>query len=96
MCGIYLYSKHYHDNKSNFEKLLIHRGPDFQKKIILDDFIIGHNLLSLRGEFDESKQPVVIRNRYYLSFNGEIYNSDEIAKNLIWTNQIQILKYFLY
>ena len=79
MCGIYLYSKYFDNSKNNFEELLIHRGPNFQKKIVLDDFIIGHNLLSIRGEFHESKQPVIIQNRYYLSFNGEIYNSDEIA-----------------
>ena len=38
-------------------KALKHRGPDFQKFVNSDDLIIGHNLLQIRGELNDSKQP---------------------------------------
>ncbi len=80
MCGVYFYPKNLNISSDHFKKYLYHRGPDFQKKIETKNFVIGHNLLSIRGEIEISTQPYKINENYLLSFNGEIYNTESIVK----------------
>jgi len=78
MCGVYFYPKELKVSENHFKNLLIHRGPDYQNKIEINNFVIGHNLLSIRGGIEISSQPYKIDNNYLLSFNGEIYNTNAI------------------
>ena len=57
MCGIICISKKFNQKLAKTFELLKHRGPDFQEFVNLDDLIIGHNLLQIRGDLNESKQP---------------------------------------
>ena len=80
MCGVYFYPKTLDIPSDHFKKHLYHRGPDYQNKIETENFVIGHNLLSIRGEIKISAQPFKINGNYLLSFNGEIYNTNYIIK----------------
>ncbi len=73
-------SKNTRYSKRSFKKYLHHRGPDYQNKIETENFVIGHNLLSIRGKIKISAQPFKINENYLLSFNGEIYNTNYIIK----------------
>ena len=57
-----------------------HRGPD-GNGIFEDDYItLGHNLLSIVGKVEESKQPYHYED-CVLVYNGEIYNYKDLAHN---------------
>jgi len=79
MCGIICLSKKFNHKLNQTFNLLKHRGPDFENHVQSDDLIIGHNLLQIRGEFNSSKQPKYAKNsKYIISFNGQIYNTEEL------------------
>jgi asparagine synthase (glutamine-hydrolysing) len=64
------------------------RGPDFSglQKFIDQDakILFGHNRLSIIDISSNSNQPMMSRcGRFWIVFNGEIYNYKEIAKELI-------------
>ena len=64
------------------KKNLWRRGPDFQNHLIIDNkLLLGHTRLSIIDDDEKSNQPFSNEN-YFLSFNGEIYNFNEL-KNLI-------------
>ena len=64
-------------------KSLIHRGPDFQNSIQLDNLYLGHTRLSIQDMSSAGNQPMESSNgRYLIVFNGEIYNHWEIRKRL--------------
>lgn len=80
MCG--LFAHNYNDKNLSEEtnKILFHRGPDFNNYINIKKFTIGHNLLSIRGSIELSKQPKITKSgRYIFAFNGQIYNTSEIC-----------------
>jgi asparagine synthase (glutamine-hydrolysing) len=88
MCGIFLFSRKYEDKTRETFDLLKHRGPDANNFFKDDSIIIGHNLLQIRGNLEESIQPLISScNRYVLAFNGQIYNSEEIDKKYNFFNQ---------
>lgn len=64
-------------------KTLRHRGPDFEK---VDRFgnkaILGHTRLSIIDLRAENNQPFSILRRYWIAYNGEIYNYLELRKEL--------------
>lgn len=61
---------------------ITHRGPDGQGKIIQDGFALGHNRLSII-DVDGGAQPMTNEDdSLRLIFNGEIYNYNEIKKDL--------------
>ena len=63
--------------------LLKHRGPDNQKLIRGENWSIGHSRLSIMDIKKRSHQPFTDKNeRYFLSFNGEIYNFKDIKLSL--------------
>ncbi len=79
MCGIICISKKFDKKLVQTFDLLKHRGPDFEDYVQSDDLIIGHNLLQIRGELNSSKQPKYAKNnKYIISFNGQIYNTEEL------------------
>ena len=65
-------------------KLQEHRGPDDCDIVEGQNFIFGHQRLSIIDLTTHAKQPMVSNCRKYtLVFNGEIYNYKEIRKDLI-------------
>src|SRR5258708_32983358 len=70
------------DSILKMETRLQHRGPDATTSIKLEQCHLGHNRLSIidlttgdQPMYDESK-------RYWISFNGEIYNYRELRASL--------------
>ena len=91
MCGVLAIIK----KTENFSHALLlnaldsmkHRGPDFSGNINEKDFFIGHNRLSIRELSSNSNQPKLsICKKYLISYNGELYNLNQLKKNLVNTN----------
>ena len=78
MCGIYGIT----DNDPEFIKDYIetckHRGPDGSGVWTSDDITLGHNLLSIMAEPDQSRQPWKTPKGNILVYNGEIFNYKEL------------------
>jgi asparagine synthase (glutamine-hydrolysing) len=92
MCGIVgIYNLNVKESfqLQNFEKALLtmkHRGPDAHAIRVFDDkAILGHVRLSIIDLSDNSNQPFQLDNRYWIVFNGEIYNYLELKDELIAT-----------
>ena len=63
---------------------MAYRGPDANGTIILDDKVIfGHLRLSIIDLNSESNQPFEIDDRYWLIYNGEIFNYLELRDELM-------------
>lgn len=60
---------------------LMHRGPDEQSGIQLDQVDLYHLRLSIL-DIGGGKQPMQLDGRYTIIFNGEIYNHQEIRQAL--------------
>jgi asparagine synthase (glutamine-hydrolysing) len=64
-------------------KTLKHRGPDAQDWIrVGDQALLGHTRLSIIDLSDASNQPMAAHDRYWLVFNGEIFNYLELREEL--------------
>ncbi|HEY5368246.1 MAG TPA: asparagine synthase (glutamine-hydrolyzing) [Hanamia sp.] len=74
-------------HKEAFEKALLlmyYRGPDAHATKVFDNnVILGHLRLSILDLDKENNQPFQIDNRYWIIFNGEIYNYIELRVELI-------------
>ncbi|MDB3927284.1 asparagine synthase (glutamine-hydrolyzing) [Flavobacteriaceae bacterium] len=88
MCGI---SGQFNFNESkidkqNFEVLnnsLTHRGPDNGSVKVFNNVALGHRRLSIIDLSESANQPMSCKNdRYFIVFNGEVYNFFEIKKEL--------------
>ena len=67
----------------NFE--IKHRGPDSDGEKFLEESKIGFAMrrLAIQDISNAGNQPMISKNRKYLMvFNGEIYNFQELRKNL--------------
>ena len=89
MCGIVgVLSKSHEIDEVNLIEMrdtLIHRGPDGAGIYINDDKTcgFGHRRLAILDLSALGSQPMVSNdNRFVITFNGEIYNYDEIKKEL--------------
>lgn len=74
-----------HDEIRSFTDSMYHRGPDGAGYEVFenDNLALGHRRLSILDLSDAGKQPMSYANqRYWLTFNGEIYNFIEIRKEL--------------
>lgn len=61
---------------------MIHRGPDDSASLTFDGFSIGHTRLSIQDP-ENSLQPMVSHSGdSVITFNGEIYNQDELRLKL--------------
>ncbi len=81
MCGIVFFSKNFNFSIHQALKEINHRGPDRNNFYENDIFYLGHALLQIRGELEESIQPVHTScGRYVFAFNGQIYNIKNIIK----------------
>ena len=62
---------------------LKHRGPDFQRCLLLSKISLAHSRLSIIDTSTESNQPFADdKEEYFLVFNGEIFNYQVIRKEL--------------
>ena len=90
MCGI---SGITTDDRSLVEQMNAvqkHRGPDYAGIFSDGEVTLGHTLLSIRGESNRSQQPVYDEaGPWVLIFNGQIYNTTELAQSLDgdWGNE---------
>lgn len=84
MCGIfgcvgYIPEQH----ASQCLDTLTHRGPDGRGLWHQNDITLGHRRLSILDLSDNGRQPMAYGNdRYWITFNGEIYNFLEIRAEL--------------
>ncbi|MGL3820768.1 asparagine synthase (glutamine-hydrolyzing) [Sphingopyxis sp. R3-92] len=68
--------------REGLEKLA-HRGPDGRRsQRVVDGVMFGHARLSIIDLSDESNQPFQISDRYWLTYNGEIFNYLELRAEL--------------
>jgi asparagine synthase (glutamine-hydrolysing) len=90
MCGIFGIINN--NQKHKFEPGVIksavskmrHRGPNAEVIIEIDkDVTFAHLRLSIIDLSPENNQPFQIDDRYWIVFNGEIYNFIEIRQELI-------------
>ena len=86
MCGIVAFYSNENNTEfriSSITKGLNHRGPDASDIKIFGNYGIGHTRLSIIDLNEVSNQPFQsINERYYIVYNGEIYNYKEIRKEL--------------
>ena len=62
---------------------IIHRGPDAGNFFIDNNLALGHRRLSIIDTNDHANQPMHSNSsKWHIVFNGEIYNFNEIKKNL--------------
>jgi len=89
MCGIFGWLTTDNSNRINVEvgrslsQLLSHRGPDAYGQYHSSRCFLGHQRLKVIDLSDEANQPMSDPSgRYYVIFNGEIYNYIELRKEL--------------
>lgn len=84
MCGISFISSTAHPIERSIVSMMeatSHRGPDHSAYQIINRYTgIAHNRLSIIDHHSNSNQPFIINDNYFLSFNGEIYNYQELRK----------------
>lgn len=76
MCGI-VGSVNYKLSHSKIKETMLHRGPDEQNGLLEDNINLFHLRLSI-VDIGGGKQPMTLRDRYTIIFNGEIYNHLEL------------------
>lgn len=74
-------------SRQGFEEALAtihHRGPDGYGVWANESLtvMLGHRRLSIMDVSDNGKQPMVLNERYVVTFNGEIYNFEEVRHKL--------------
>lgn len=86
MCGIagYVTTKNIHDSSviKKMTDIIAHRGPNGEGHYIYENIALGHRRLSIIDLSDAGHQPMLYRDRYVITYNGEIYNYIELKKNL--------------
>ena len=90
MCGISgIISKQGHPDKNDIIKMngmISHRGPDQSGYLEYKNTLLGHARLSVIDISDNGRQPMSTDGRYWIIFNGEVYNFLEIKEELIKRN----------
>lgn len=62
--------------------LIIHRGPDGKGYYFGPNFAFGHRRLAIIDLSEHGRQPMAFQNRYWITYNGEVYNYIEIRADL--------------
>jgi asparagine synthase (glutamine-hydrolysing) len=62
--------------------LIIHRGPDSEGFYHGDNFALGNRRLSVIDLSVDANQPMSFKEKYTITYNGEIYNYIEIRQQL--------------
>lgn len=89
MCGIFgllNLSQNFGIEENRFRialKTMRHRGPDAERvECFENNAILGHTRLSIIDLREENSQPLSILGRYWIVYNGEIYNYLELREDL--------------
>ena len=86
MCGFVGFTNRINDASSVIEKMMDrikHRGPDSEGKYVDDDVAMGFRRLSIIDLSHEGDQPLFNKDKsIVLTFNGEIYNYQDLRKEL--------------
>jgi len=59
-----------------------HRGPDDEGIMSFENSVLGHVRLSILDLSPKGKQPMTCDKRFWITYNGEIYNFKTIRKDL--------------
>lgn len=62
--------------------LVRHRGPDDEGFFVSDNLALGHRRLAIIDLSARGHQPMCYRDRYWITYNGEVYNYPEIREQL--------------
>jgi len=82
MCAIFGIIGEYNETQAKYAlSLLQHRGPDYCGIVSKKNLFFAHQRLSILDNNSRSHQPLKHKN-ILLSFNGEIYNFQELRKEL--------------
>lgn len=87
MCGISgIISKHNYvigeEPIRRMTDLIKHRGPDGEGYYFGSNFAFGHRRLAILDLTSHGSQPMSLQNRYWITYNGEVYNYLEIREQL--------------
>lgn len=83
MCGINGFRGVNSNLLDSMNQKIAHRGPDYSGAFIGDSVSLGHNLLSIREVSNLSKQPYrKDGSPWILLFNGQLYNTTALKKDL--------------
>jgi len=84
MCGIFGHIGYLPKETAQYcTDILAHRGPDGSGVLHTPDVTFGHRRLAILDLSDHAKQPMQSNSgRYWITFNGEIYNFVELRKEL--------------
>ena len=78
MCGIYGITEHNPKFIEKYIETCTHRGPDGSHIWATDKVTLGHNLLSIMADPEQSQQPWTTPKGNRLVYNGEIFNYFEL------------------
>jgi len=86
MCGINgIIHKNLKPSMSDIYRMnhsINHRGPDDSGSFGFENVILGHVRLAILDLSPKGKQPMTCDKRYWITFNGEIYNFKDIKDEL--------------
>lgn len=94
MCGIAGFCSKQNDRQGLIQKMcdqIVHRGPDAQGFWSDDNtgVTLGHRRLAILDLSENGAQPMISHSgRFVMAYNGEIYNYQEIAKDLICRGKV--------
>ncbi|MDE7363446.1 MAG: asparagine synthase (glutamine-hydrolyzing) [Ruminococcus sp.] len=92
MCGIVGFTNFIDDSNKVIGEMMDrirHRGPDAEGKYVDDGIALGHRRLSIIDISSSGDQPIFNEDgSLVIVFNGEIYNYQEIRKNLVEAGHI--------
>ena len=90
MCGIngiiFKNSKIDENKILSMNELLSHRGPDQSGYIKHKNFLLGHTRLSILDTSSKGFQPMTNDGKYWIAYNGEIYNYRDLKRELVEKN----------
>ena len=91
MCGFVGFTGEVNNSEKVLEEMMnsiVHRGPDSDGKYVENNIALGFRRLSIL-DISNGDQPMFNEDKsLVLVFNGEIYNSKELKKELISKNHV--------
>ncbi len=84
MCGIFGVIANYDEKYIKSIDQISHRGPDSFGYYRQENLFLGHTRLSIQDLSENGNQPMYSADgRYVIIFNGEIYNHNDLRKELL-------------
>tara|TARA_B100001057_G_scaffold465374_1_gene521441 strand:- start:146 stop:2077 length:1932 start_codon:yes stop_codon:yes gene_type:complete len=70
------------DDIISMNNALYHRGPDANGILKFENCFLGHTRLSIQDISKNGNQPMSVDGRFWIIYNGEVYNFNEIREDL--------------